>query len=50
MGSYLIELVLVVFQFQEVFYSSLHGMPQDRDIYFLIELELCTKPNYIPPY
>ncbi|WMV50696.1 hypothetical protein MTR67_044081 [Solanum verrucosum] len=40
----------VVSEFSEVFPNDLPGMPPDRDIYFCIDLEVSTRPIYIPPY
>lgn len=45
-----IELVLVVFEFQDIFPSDLPEIPLDRDIYFCIYLELGTLPISNPPY
>lgn len=45
-----IELVPIVFDFQEVFPQYLPGMPLDSDIDFCIDLELGTHPISISPY
>ena len=46
----LIESVLVVREFLDVFPADLPGMPPDRDIDFCIDLEPGTRPISIPPY
>ena len=46
----LIESVLVVREFLDVFPVDLPGMPPDRDIDFCIDLEPGTRPISIPPY
>jgi len=46
----LIESVLVVREFLDVFPVDLPRMPQDRDIDFCIDLEPGTRPISIPPY
>ncbi|XP_070017647.1 uncharacterized protein [Nicotiana sylvestris] len=45
-----IDLVLVVWEFADVFPSDLPGMPPYRDINFCIDLALSIQPIYIPPY
>ncbi|WMV37264.1 hypothetical protein MTR67_030649, partial [Solanum verrucosum] len=42
--------VPVVREFIDVFPTNLSGVPPDRDIDFSIDLELRTKPIFIPPY
>jgi hypothetical protein len=42
--------VPVVNEFPDVFPEELPGMPPDRDIKFVIELKLGTKPIYKTPY
>ncbi|XP_070044830.1 uncharacterized protein [Nicotiana tomentosiformis] len=44
------DLVLVVYEFPEVFPIDLTGMPPDRDIDFCIDLALSTQPISILPY
>ncbi|KAL3356352.1 hypothetical protein AABB24_017164 [Solanum stoloniferum] len=46
----LIELVLVVRDFLDMFPTNLPGLPPERDIDFLIDLESGTRPISIPPY
>ena len=46
----LIESVLIVREFLDVFPADLLGMTPDRDIDFCIDLELGTRPISIPTY
>lgn len=46
----LVELVLVVCEFLNVFPADLPGLPPNRDINFVIEVDPSTKPISIPPY
>ncbi|XP_070009709.1 uncharacterized protein [Nicotiana sylvestris] len=48
--SPMIDLVLVVREFADVFPFDLPGMPPDRDIDFCINLALGSQPISIPPY
>ncbi|XP_070018160.1 uncharacterized protein [Nicotiana sylvestris] len=48
--SPMIDSVLVVQEFADVFPSNLPGMPPDRDIDFCIDLAPGTQPISIPPY
>ncbi|XP_070013716.1 uncharacterized protein [Nicotiana sylvestris] len=48
--SPMIDSVLVVQEFADVFPSDLPGMPSDRDIDFYIDLAPGTQPVSIPPY
>ncbi|WMV49990.1 hypothetical protein MTR67_043375 [Solanum verrucosum] len=45
-----IESIPVVSEFLEVFPTDLPSIPSDRDIDFYINLDLSTRPIYIPPY
>ena len=45
-----IESILKVREFLDVFPADLPGMPSDKDIDFLIDLESGTRPISIPPY
>ncbi|WMV46492.1 hypothetical protein MTR67_039877 [Solanum verrucosum] len=44
------EYILVVSKFKEVFPTDFPGMPPNKDIYFCIDLQPCTRPISIPPY
>ncbi|XP_070006284.1 uncharacterized protein [Nicotiana sylvestris] len=48
--SPLIDPVLLVREFADVFPSNLSGMPPDRDIDVCIDLALGIQPISIPPY
>ena len=46
----LIESILIVREFVDVFHADLHGVPLDRDIDFFIDLESGTRSIFIPHY
>ncbi|XP_070015585.1 uncharacterized protein [Nicotiana sylvestris] len=46
----IVDSVLVVWDFPDVFATDLRGMPPDRDIGFSIDLLPGTQPISIPPY
>ena len=48
--TYMLESILVVSEFSEVFPTDLPGLPPDRDIDFCIDVEPGTRPISIPPY
>ncbi|XP_075077143.1 uncharacterized protein LOC142163888 [Nicotiana tabacum] len=46
----MIDFVIVVQEFSDLFPSDLPGMPPDRDINFCLDLVVGTQLIYIPPY
>ena len=46
----MLESILVVSEFLDVFVADLPGFPPDRDIDFFIDVEPGTQPISIPPY
>ena len=48
--THMLESILVVSEFLEVFPTDLPDVPPDSDIDFYINVDLGTKPIFVPPY